>query len=552
MRLYLSILFSVLLLVFLPACKKHRKHAAGNQTASVYPLAEIKPQGFDIDSAQIGKFLNGTFERKEFQASLLKFYQDRGFTPVWTDQGKVIPLASKLLGKLLHADEEGLNPAVYRTAEIKRLIDQKDKNNEVLQNIDILLSTELCRYTADVGHGFTRRQKDELGWFVKQKPVKYDSVLNVTIADKGTGDVFLKLEPPHPEYASLKTMLASYRELADKGGWPTLQAVKLKLGDVSDDVIKLRERLSVTGDFRTSPSSFYNPRIFDRGVELSVRSFQTRNGLDPTGVVDAKTLEALNMPIAERISQVRVNMERWRLVPPFGQRYLVVNVPEFKLHVFDNGQEAFQMRVVVGKEYKSTPVFNDNLQYIVFSPYWNIPKSITEEEVLPAWHRNPDFLVKNHMEVVKGYSTPPVIVNPWQVPWSHIDDDDFDYRIRQRPGDKNPLGLIKFIFPNNHNVYLHDTPADFLFNKVQRAYSHGCIRLEYPVKLAQFLLQDKPEWDEDAIKKAMNKGEEQYIHVDPTPVFILYFTTWLDADGKIQIRNDLYGLDKVQAAEMKM
>ena len=233
------------------------------------------------------------------------------------------------------------------------------------------------------------------------------------------------------------------------------------------------------------------------------------------------------------------------MIPAFGERYLKVNVPEFRLYVNDSGHEVFQMRTVVGKEYKSTPVFNENMKNIVFSPYWNIPNSITESDIIPAMHRNPGFIAKNHMEAVNGFDTGAGIVPYWMVRWADIKKPGFHYRLRQRPGKDNPLGLVKFMFPNNFNVYLHGTSSPGLFQKVIRTYSHGCIRIEDPVKLASFLLRDQPDWTSEKIIDAMNGGHEMWISIKPMPVFILYVTSWVDKEGKMQFRDDIYGLDKI-------
>jgi murein L,D-transpeptidase YcbB/YkuD len=267
--------------------------------------------------------------------------------------------------------------------------------------------------------------------------------------------------------------------------------------------------------------------------------------------VAGETITAMNVPVADRITQIIVNMERWRLVSSaFPPRYLMVNVPEFKLHVYDDGKEAFTMRVVVGKDFKATPIFSDNLQNIVFSPYWNIPKSIIAEEILPIMQRDPGYLSRNHMEAMRGFGKDAIQVNPWQVPWYNIHNDNFQYWLRQRPGEDNPLGLVKFLFPNSFNVYLHDTPADYLFSKTTRAFSHGCIRLEQPKRLAEFVLKDKPEWTSERIDEAMHSGEQQFVKVPSIPVYILYFTTWVNAEGEVQFRKDLYGLDKQLADQL--
>ncbi|MDQ3072690.1 MAG: L,D-transpeptidase family protein, partial [Bacteroidota bacterium] len=366
-------------------------------------------------------------------------------------------------------------------------------------------------------------------------------------------DPFRIAEPQHPQYGRLKKVLQQYIDFQEKGGWQKLSGItRLKLGDTSDNVLKLREYLIVSGDLASGPSNFYNPKVFDGTLEMAVRSFQARHGLEADGIVAGGTLEAINKSAAERVKQIQVNMERWRLIPrDMPDTFILVNVPEYKLFIYENNKNAMEMRVVVGKEFNSTPIFRDELEYIVFSPYWNVPKSILLEEVLPAVYRDPSFLTKNHMEVVEGYSDEAVRVNFWQVPWHQADEDNFPYRIRQRPGPKNPLGLVKFIFPNQHSIYLHDTPTDYLFNRVKRTYSHGCIRIERPMDMAKYLLKNQKGWDENKIQKAMNAGEELYINVRPkVPVFILYFTAWVDGQGRVNFRNDIYGYDARLAAAL--
>jgi murein L,D-transpeptidase YcbB/YkuD len=508
-----------------------------------------------IDSAQVRKYLQTFRERQELTASIQNFYTGRNYKVGWTGTNGPLPQAQTFISRLEHADEDGLRPRDFRIEELKKLYNavKKHASDEEIADFDLLLTTEFNRYAAQLNSGITRFEKEETGWLVKVPPTNYDSLLNVVLADNASKDPFVKVEPNHPEYARLKAVHNSYKVFAAKGGWPILQGIKkLKLGDTSQEVVKLRERLTMTGEFRIGSANFYNPKVFDRFLDQAVKEFQATHGLDPDGVVAGKTLAALNIPVQERIQQMMVNMERWRLMPKkFSDKYFLVNVPEFKLHIFDEGKEAFSMRVVVGKEFKSTPIFSDKLEYIVFSPYWNVPKSITIEEILPAQEKNPNFISRMNMEVVKGWDPKKVIrVDPSEVPWYNIENDNFDYWIRQKPGKNNPLGLVKFIFPNNHNVYLHDTPNDYLFDKVRRDFSHGCIRVAEPMRVAQFLLKDKPEWTDNRIKKAMNSGEEQFVNISKVPVYILYFTTWVDSEGKLQVRNDIYGLDKTLAARL--
>lgn len=550
-------IFIILLIPLCYQCKQKPNKGTSTENGNDASKKNAQRATVDVyvDSTQYRKYLQTFRERQELATGITEFYKARSNKVAWVAENGPLPHAQILISRLEHADADGLRPKDYRTEDLKRLFNTvKNGGSEAeITDLDLLLTTEFSRYAAQLNSGITRHQKDETGWLVKVPPTNYDSLLNIVLADNQSKDPFVKVEPDHPEYGKLKNILNSYRSFAAKGGWPTLTGIKkLKLGDTSDQVVKLRERLTMTGEFHIGASNFYNPKVFDRYLDIAVKDFQASHGLDPDGVVAGKTLDALNVTVNERIKQLLVNMERWRLMPKkFPPKYLLVNVPEFKLHVYDEGKEAFNMRVIVGKEFNATPVFNDRLEYIVFSPYWNVPKSIAIEEVLPAMEKNPNFLARMNMEVVKGWDPKKVtIVNAWQVPWYNIENDDFDYWIRQKPGNENPLGLVKFIFPNNHNVYLHDTPFDQLFNKVKRDFSHGCIRVSDPMRVAQFLLKDKPEWTDEKINKAMKAGKEQYVNITKVPVYILYFTTWIDDDGKLQIRNDIYGLDKTLAAKL--
>jgi L,D-transpeptidase YcbB len=547
LHIYLAYLLLIAAPLFTGCSKKSTREEAASQKENINQTKAGGPSDVAVDSASLGKYLYDTNEKQELLPGITRFYQEREYKVAWSGMDGPGPFTDTFLARLGRVAEEGLRPGDFHIRQIKALIENaKTGSDEAIANLDILLTTEFSRYTAQLNKGITRHLKDETGWRVETSPAKYDSLLRLVMADNSGKDPFALLEPRHPEYKRLKKLLASYRAFAKKGGWPPLVGIqKLKPGDTSSQVVKVREILAMTGDLQTGSANFFNPKIFDRYVEFAVKAFQTRHGINPDGIIAGETLAAMNISVEKKIQQVLVNMERWRLMPDeLSNSYLLVNVPEFKLHVFEAGKEAFQMRVVVGKEFNATPVFSDKLEYIVFSPYWNVPKSITIDEILPALTRNPNFLSNNNMEVVKGWNPKTVHTVPaWEVPWYNIENDDFDYWIRQRPGGENPLGLVKFVFPNNHNVYLHDTPFDHLFEKVKRNYSHGCIRVSEPVKLANWLLRDQPAWSSNAIDKAMHAGTEQYVRVKALPVYIVYFTTWVDADGTIQVRDDLYGMD---------
>ena len=289
-----------------------------------------------------------------------------------------------------------------------------------------------------------------------------------------------------------------------------------QLFDSSQTIGAMRERLFLLGDLVNNNLS----NRFDTTLQDGIKNLQSRLGYKEDGKINSTLLAEMNTPIEKRIEQILVNMERCRWVPvQLKSNYLLVNIPEYKLHVYDHDTIAFSMNVVVGKNQNKTVVFNGEMKYVVFSPYWNIPASILKKETLPGIRRNSNYLAKHNMEWNGG-------------------------NVRQKPGPNNSLGLVKFLFPNSHSIYLHDSPAKSLFNEDQRAFSHGCIRLSEPTKLANYLLRDDANWNDEKITSAMNKGVEQYVTLKTTvPVFIAYFTAWVNKKGQLNFRNDVYQRD---------
>jgi murein L,D-transpeptidase YcbB/YkuD len=288
-------------------------------------------------------------------------------------------------------------------------------------------------------------------------------------------------------------------------------------------IVQIKKRLLLTGDLTTRDTSAF----FTDSLGTAIKRYQHRYGLTEDGIAGASLFIEMNRPINDRIRQILINMERIRWVPAQPSTdYLLVNIPEFRLHVYDKGNYGWNMKVVVGAVAHNTVIFNGNLKYVVFSPYWNVPQSIIKKEVVPGMKRNKNYLANHNMEWNGG-------------------------AVRQKPGPGNSLGLVKFLFPNSYNIYLHDTPSKSLFGESTRAFSHGCIRLAEPKRLAEFLLRNEPAWNEASITRAMNSGKEKYVTLKQTiPVFIGYFTAWVDRDGKLNFRDDIYGHDKEMAEHL--
>ena len=327
------------------------------------------------------------------------------------------------------------------------------------------------------------------------------------------------------QYRRLEEAIEHYEKLNSKDSFQTISLgnqKSLKVNDRSPEIKDIKARLELLGDLR----ALGNTDVYNHRMELAVKRFQARHGLEETGIINAAVLKEMNVPLTARINQLRINLERLRKETSenTGKR-LVANIPEYKLHVYEGNREVLSMDIVVGKTTNKTVVFSDEMKQIVFSPYWNIPESIVKKEILPAIKRNPRYLKTHNMEIVGTQNGVP--------------------EIRQKPGPKNSLGKVKFLFPNKYNIYFHDTPAKSLFSRRTRAFSHGCIRLSQPFELAKYLLKDYPGWTDAAIHSAMNAGTEKWVTLkEPVPVSISYYTAWVDSSGDVHFREDIYGHDR--------
>jgi len=350
-------------------------------------------------------------------------------------------------------------------------------------------------------------------------------------------------------FRGLATGIGFYKHIAAQGGWPVVPpGGTLKVGVSDPRVPVLRQRLSMTGDYLGAET---DSTKFDGELKAAVIAYQTRNGAEPDGVVGKGTLASLNIPVEQRIRQMEINRERWARMPAaLGKRFVLVNMAGFELNVIEGEKSVLSMRVIVGKDYHSTPMFSDTIKFIEFNPYWNVPKSIATKELVPDYARKgTGSAVKQGFEIVRGEETAPVT----SVKWSNwIGKEELPFRIRQRPGPANALGEMKFMFPNKHNVYLHDTNARGLFQKTVRAFSHGCVRVQRPHELATYLLAANGDMPRDRIDGIVASKEHTTVNLaKPVPVHLAYMTAWLDWKGILQFRPDIYGRDKELGLELK-
>jgi len=476
------------------------------------------------------------------EITIPKFYMDRGYVPAWTDK----KLIDQIIQAVENSYEHGLNPEDYHRKTIRMLIDLSDQGKATpldKADLDILLTDALLRLSFHLYYGKVSPESLDPNWNLKRKildkdPAQY--LKRVISSGDITGNLD-RLWPHEPYYLVLRAWLKKYRKFA-QNPWQSLDLSRvLKLGMKGKDVALLRKRLAAEEFLQEQQSA--HPELFDRSLEKAVKAFQTHHGLEPDGVVGQKTLMALNIKPTSKVNKIRVNLERARWVlHDLPKRFLLVNIAAFKLFYFENGQKKWWCKVMVGKPFWETPVFKATMEYVVLNPYWVVPPGILEKEVIPRIKRDPSYLSKKNMEIVdaKGRRIDPKSIN-----WHKINPAKFPYIVRQRPGPKNALGRIKFIFPNKHFVFLHDTPAKSLFSKNIRAFSHGCIRVEKPMELAQILFKGSKKWTIEKIKKIIDSGRNFTIHLQKKiPIFILYWTVTRNEDDTITFLQDIYNRDK--------
>jgi len=325
----------------------------------------------------------------------------------------------------------------------------------------------------------------------------------------------------------------------------------LKRNSASDRVVELKRRFVASGDLVSDTVSGSN--LFNEQLEQAVIAFQKRHGLKPDGIAGRTTLNALNIPLKQRIRQMELNLERlrWILGNP-EQRSIVINIANFELNVIEEGKPVLSMKVIVGKPYMRTPVFTAKMTHLILNPSWNVPDSIAQKEILEKIKRAPHYLAEQDIRVLKGWGVREQEIDPSKINWSGITANTLSYRFRQQPGALNPLGRIKFMFPNQYDVYLHDTPSKRLFSENVRAFSHGCTRIEKPLELAEYVLRDAPGWTRNKLLATIEEGAERKVLIPrPLNVHFLYLTAWVDKEGILQFRNDIYERDKLLDAALR-
>ena len=480
-------------------------------------------------------------------------YRERKFAPIWTALAQPTEPGLDFINAITGAESQGLRSSDYHLTELRDLLARaydpelsRDSIPGALSRLDIHLTSTFFDYGTHLFAGRFDPAAVDSGWYIAERRTGVDTLLLLGLTRPSFAEMVEPLYPQWEEYGRLVLALAQYRTLAAQGGWdsiplpPVRARYKLEPGKDDSLVPLIRRRLLVTGELADSATP--DPFRYDSVLAGAVAVFQERHGLEMDSIVGRGTLEAMNVPVELRIGQIELNMERYRWLPDnLGPRYILVNIPDYHLYAYDEGKEVFQMRVVVGKDYENpTPVFADSMSYLVFRPYWNVPSRILKEEIVPSARKDSGYIAKNNYEILRGRE----VIDPATIEWAKVDTSKINFYVRQRPGPLNSLGLVKFMFPNQFDVYLHDTPARSLFRRAGRAASHGCIRVERPEQLAQFALARNPEWDLRKIRDAMRRDTSQQVGLrQKVPVYIVYFTSFV-RDGIVRFRSDLYGTDR--------
>jgi L,D-transpeptidase YcbB len=489
----------------------------------------------------------------DYQKHVQKFYESYGYSLPWVKGMQPTPQAQQIITILLQADQKGLSAEDYdgprwsdRLAKLKPSATQPSEADAV--RFDAALTVCIMRYISDLHIGKVNPKHFDFDLDIVAKKYDLPEFLKQNVVDASdVSAVLAKVEPPYPGYQRTIQGLHTYLQLAKETDGTPLPAIQKTIapGDPYAGVPQLTRLLRLVGDLPADANVQADGTVYQGPLVDAVKNFQRRLGRTPDGRITTQTLADLNVPLSARIRQMQLTLERWRWLPVSYQKSpIVANIPEFHLRAYDeNFKTVLQMNVVVGKAFgHNTPVFSDTMEYVVFRPYWSVPYSIAKAEFLPKLAKDPDYLAKKGFEVVDNRQT--VVTSGTVTSEVLAQLRAGKLFIRQTPGPKNSLGLVKFIFPNSYNIYFHDTPEQVFFSKSRRDFSHGCIRLEKPADLAVWVLRNNPGWDMERVRATMNGTTQQQVNLtQPIPVLILYATVIVTEDGVVHFYDDIYGHD---------
>lgn len=489
--------------------------------------------------------VDGHLEISASQVAAVEFipvvYERRDYIPAWVLDASV----DAVLEAIRNSYEHGLDPEDYHWQAINELRSRvaAGAGSQAAAEMEILLTDAVVRLAYHANFGKVLPGELDPNWNFDRRLHSPDPVseLGDVLGTTDVTSVIRERTNAPVFYHWLREALARYREIAAGGGWPSIPSgPTLKPGMTSERIVPLRQRLQRTGDLADAQTG--DSENFDAALKRALTAFQKRHGLAPDGTVGPATLAALNIPVEQRIDQIRVNLERIRWVyKELPEDYIIVDIAGFHVYLMQEDEIVWQARAQVGRPYRDTPVFRDSVRYLEFNPTWTVPQTILREDILPRLKRDPGYLDERNMQVL-SFSRKPVDAST--IDWQSVSADHFPYLLRQEPGPDNALGRVKFMFPNAHAIYIHDTPSKSLFARSERAFSSGCIRVERPFELAELLLDDPERWDQQGIQQLLDSRLTQRVNLkQPLPVLILYWTAEADADGRVHFRRDVYDRD---------
>ncbi|MDD3526536.1 MAG: L,D-transpeptidase family protein, partial [Bacteroidales bacterium] len=459
--------------------------------------------------------------------------------------------AQELLQAIELAWSDGLTPDNYGLDVIKENLQKLDSPTYAdtimpayYAQLDLRLTNAWMQYASDLQNGVIDPAKFSPGWKNIKQPMHLPELLTEALKKHQIRETLDALRPQNHQYNQMRYKLAELIEVQKNGGWPLPGFFEtLEAGDSSTHIVAVRKLLQATGDLQSKDADSLSP-VFDEKLEGSVVAFQKRHGLKPDGIIGKRTQDEMNKSVGYRIGQLIVNLERMRWLPHLHDKeYLVVNIPEFVLRTYKNNKPKDQMNVVVGNVKNHTPILLNTIKYIVFNPTWNVPPSIVRNEMVAKMKSDSGYLEKNQYVLLKGSYLSRDTVNPADVDWTKIGADNFPYHVVQKPGSINALGKVKFLFPNDQNIYLHDTPSKYHFQHYERGYSHGCVRLQEPERLALRLLEKQI--PEDELREIIAGGKTTTVELRHKPIiYFTYQTTWVDDDEQVNFRKDIYKFDE--------
>lgn len=503
---------------------KVKDSSSGNQAADtlIQPISQPL-SGIVFDSSEITRFMASYPEFKEFSGDISSFYRNRFFNYAWYDKDGLTEPGVNMLDKLNQESIDGIPVNAPYKAGLQEIFHfgdftERPEHQKPDAKGELMLTAQYLHLAKKIWAGAYSKNLESIGWNIPRKKISYTELLEKSVETKNLPSI--ENDILNPEYLALRAALKKYNELEKKSGDPvTISKLKksLKLGDTSFILPQVKQRLHLFGYLDNIDEN----NQYDALLVKAVNRYKKSVGLKQDSIITNEMISALTVPVKKRIEQILVNLERFRWMPNHekADEFIFVNIPGYRLRYFENGKQVWDCNVVVGKTMTKTVIFSGMMQYVVLSPYWYVPPSIIQKEVVPGMRKNKNYLASHHMEWNGG-------------------------NVRQTPGPHNSLGRVKFIFPNENNIYLHDTPSKSLFDEDNRAFSHGCVRVSKPRDLAHRILRNDPNWPPSKIDEAMNATSEKTVTLKKKiPVVIGYFTAFVDTDGDLNFRKDIYERD---------